>query len=350
MSESSLIIFTKASQMLAEADTIQKAKELKDLALTAADWAKRKGMGEEAIKYATSYALEAERKMGEMLASKPPAPGPGRGNKTRDSESLVLSLKDLGLKVSESKAAQKLALLPKDTFETLKAGKTTRARVQRDIRTEKIRREKQAIKLPVSSEVKIECGDFRELIKKVPANSVDLILTDPPYPKEFLPLWESMAKEAARVLKPSGFFVAYSGQFYLPEIFAFLGKHLTYYWTGFIYFDKGFNNQVFPRFISNKGKPILIYCKPPLKKQSDWFEDVLISPPKPEKESHEWQQALEPFIRLAEIFSKPGGQVLEPFMGSGTTVEACLKTKRNIIAFEIEEKLCQEMTSRLARE
>ena len=63
----SLVIFSKAALMLAEADTIQKAHELKNLALTAADFAKRKGMGEEAIKHCRSYALEAERKMGEML-------------------------------------------------------------------------------------------------------------------------------------------------------------------------------------------------------------------------------------------------------------------------------------------
>jgi putative hemolysin len=71
----SLIIFTKASLMLAEADTIQKAKELKNLALTAADWAKRKGMGEEAIQYCRGYALEAERKMGEMLEETERNPG-----------------------------------------------------------------------------------------------------------------------------------------------------------------------------------------------------------------------------------------------------------------------------------
>ena len=37
-------------------------------ALTAADWAKRKGMGEEAIHHCRSYAMRAEIKMGEMLA------------------------------------------------------------------------------------------------------------------------------------------------------------------------------------------------------------------------------------------------------------------------------------------
>jgi hypothetical protein len=46
-------------------------KELKTLALTAAEWARRKGMGERAIARCRSYALDAERKMGEMLAEKP---------------------------------------------------------------------------------------------------------------------------------------------------------------------------------------------------------------------------------------------------------------------------------------
>ena len=72
----SLAIFTRASAMLAEADTLQKAKELKDLALTAAEWARRKNMGDEAILHCRSYAFEAERKIGEMLKgsekAKPP--------------------------------------------------------------------------------------------------------------------------------------------------------------------------------------------------------------------------------------------------------------------------------------
>jgi len=85
MNESnSLVIFTKASQMLAEADTIQKAKELKDLALTAEDWAKRKGMGEEAIQHCRSYAMRAEIKMGEMLMKTERASrGPDKGTTQR---------------------------------------------------------------------------------------------------------------------------------------------------------------------------------------------------------------------------------------------------------------------------
>ena len=42
----------------------------------------------------------------------------------------------------------------------------------------------------------------RQLIDILEPNSVDLILTDPPYEREFLPVYEDLAKLAAHVLKP----------------------------------------------------------------------------------------------------------------------------------------------------
>jgi len=118
----SLILFQKAALMLAEADTIQKAKELKDLALTAADWAKRRDMGSEAIQYARSYALEAERKMGEMLQETERAKG-GRPTETSSSVEPVLepTLAELGLTKKESSRAQLLANIPDEDFQSLKS-------------------------------------------------------------------------------------------------------------------------------------------------------------------------------------------------------------------------------------
>src|SRR3990167_209755 len=75
-------------------------------------------------------------------------------------------------------------------------------------------------------DINIEHGDFRELIRTLKPNSIDLILTDPPYPREYLPLWSDLAKEAARVLKPSGFLIAYSGQNNLPKILQDLAQYL----------------------------------------------------------------------------------------------------------------------------
>jgi N6-adenosine-specific RNA methylase IME4 len=138
MSENSLVIFTRASQMLAQADTIQKAHELKDLALTAAEWAKRKGMGEEAIQYARSYALEAERKMGEMLrATERHPPGPDRLRRVTDPPP---TLADLGVTKRESAEAQRLADLPVEVFEEVRAGKKTRTAAKREARRDAVTR------------------------------------------------------------------------------------------------------------------------------------------------------------------------------------------------------------------
>ena len=56
-----------------------KAKELKDLAITAGDWARRNDAGEEAIRFCRRYALEAEKRIGELLLATEWAKG-AKGN------------------------------------------------------------------------------------------------------------------------------------------------------------------------------------------------------------------------------------------------------------------------------
>lgn len=169
----SLIIFTKASQMLAEADTIQKAKELKDLALTAADWAKRKNMGEEAIQYCRSYALEAERRMGEMLRETDR--NIGTMPSKEDGGHMVLppssppTLSELGLTKRESSEAQMLAGVSREIFDKVKAGEKSKAEVKRDIKREAIVEKLESIK---ARETKAIEGVY------------DVVVIDPPWPME----------------------------------------------------------------------------------------------------------------------------------------------------------------------
>jgi N6-adenosine-specific RNA methylase IME4 len=131
----SLVVFTKAAVLLAEANTIQKAKELQSLALTAADWAKRKHMGEDAIHHCRGYALEAERKMGQLLAQTDRAQGKRadlvtKGNQVKKQE--IPTLSDLGLTKRDSVAAQALAALPSERFEQIKQGDLTRTECRRE--------------------------------------------------------------------------------------------------------------------------------------------------------------------------------------------------------------------------
>ena len=191
----------------------------------------------------------------------------------------------------------------------------------------------------------LQCGDFRTLIKKVPDNSIDLILTDPSYSKRFLPLWENLAAESRRVLKPSGFLITYSGQLYLPQIMNTLSKQLRYYWLGTLY-HKGRIERRFEVNMFNKGKLILFYQKEPYKKQSNWLEDVLYNK-EPNGKFHRWGQDIQPFKLLIEKFTNIGDTVLDPLAGGGTVIEAVVSLKRNAIGFEINEKAYKQIKRRL---
>lgn len=195
------------------------------------------------------------------------------------------------------------------------------------------------------AKIDLKLGDFRELIKKLPKDSIDLILTDPPYPKEYRQLWEDLAREGKRVLRPGGFMVAYSGQNGLPEILNMVGKYLEYYWLGCLY-HKGGVGQRFEVNMFNRGKPILFFFKPPLKKQEGWIDDVLISE-KEDKDFHEWGQSVLPLEKIVNAFTKEDDIVLDPFFGGGSVIEACAKLNRNVVGFEIDKEYYNLVSKRL---
>lgn len=69
----------------------------------------------------------------------------------------------------------------------------------------------------------------------------------------------------------------------------------------------------------------------------------------PERENHPTQKPLEIVERMIKASSPPGGIVLDPFMGTGTTAAACCKLKRNFIGFEINAEYCRIIEQRLER-
>ena len=188
----------------------------------------------------------------------------------------------------------------------------------------------------------IRLGDFREVLADIPDGSVDLILTDPPYPAEFLPLWSDLAVFARRVLSPSGMLAAMSGQTHLPEVYRRLGEHLTYRWT-MAYLMSGAANVVHARRVSTMWKPVLIYGA-----SDHRLHDVATSKAA-DKEYHGWGQSESGMYDLLSLLADPGALVCDPFLGGGTTGVVATAYGCHFIGAELEADVYRTAAARLTR-
>jgi SAM-dependent methyltransferase len=184
-------------------------------------------------------------------------------------------------------------------------------------------------------EIDFRLGDFEEVFADLPDGSIDCIITDPPYPYEFIEVWTKLSRFAKRVLKPNGYCISYSGQMYLPEVIKRMNEHLDYYWT-FAVYHEGQTQIVNGINLMCRWKPVLIFQNGK-KKIENTFQDYFISEQR-EKNGHDWQQSKSGVGYLIEMFTKEGDTIFEPFAGSGTTIIAARDKNRNILSAEIDEK------------
>lgn len=189
----------------------------------------------------------------------------------------------------------------------------------------------------LASRMQLYHGRFQDTLAALPDASVDLILTDPPYVKAFLPEWSDLSALAARVLKPDGWLVTYSGQTYLPEVMRRLGEHLTYWWLGAI-FHGGASAIVLAdqpvRKVVNRCKPLLFYVREGFR-QNMVLDDALIGTG-PDKDSHAWQQGLSEAEFYISRLCPEDGVVVDPCLGGGTTALAAKHLNRQFVGCEVD--------------
>lgn len=179
--------------------------------------------------------------------------------------------------------------------------------------------------------------------------SVDHIFTDPPYVKEqYFQAYSTLIKHAERLLKPSGYLFTYCPQYRFDEIFNMLQKSgLKYYWM-VPQLNLRETGMVYQRNAICLYKPILIFQKEPLKTCRLPFTDVIRG--NKQKDYHIWQQDINDVLGLLCRFAVPGEVVLDPFVGSGTTLLAAKLLGLNYIGFEINPNTFEIACRRLEQE
>lgn len=187
-------------------------------------------------------------------------------------------------------------------------------------------------------DIEIRHGDFREVLAGL--TNVDAIITDPPYPAEYVELFDGLGQLAKRVLTKDGVLAAMTGQSYLPAYIEHLGRHLTYRWTG-AYVVEGQAVRVHQRAVGTKWKPVLIYGGSRFLTQ-DTFHSA-----GDDKRHHHWGQSESGMAALVEAFTDPGDLVVDPFLGGGTTAAVCRDLGRRFIGCDTDPAAIHTTRERL---
>lgn len=80
----------------------------------------------------------------------------------------------------------------------------------------------------------------------------------------------------------------------------------------------------------------------------DWFSDIqLVKNVSKNEFNHPCPVPVELMERIILLTSNEGDLIVDPFMGSGTTALACVRTGRRYIGFELSKEYCQMAQKRL---
>jgi len=201
-------------------------------------------------------------------------------------------------------------------------------------------------------------GDCLKVLPQLAAQSVDFVLTDPPYIARYKSrdhqtlrnddnaawLAPSFA-EVYRVLKKNACAVSFYGW---PKVDLFFAawKQAGFRIGGHIVFRKRYASKTAFLQYRHEAAYLLVKGSPafpaaPLPDVMDWTYTG--------NKHHPTQKSIHVLKPLIEAFTKPGDLVLDPFAGSGSTCVASCRTGRDYIGIELDAKYYATASQRLER-
>jgi site-specific DNA-methyltransferase (adenine-specific) len=210
-------------------------------------------------------------------------------------------------------------------------------------------------KLPINT---ILHGNCIEMMREMPANSVDFILTDPPYLVNYRDRdgrtiqndanadWLKPAmEEAYRVLKMNRVAIMFYSWTKVDAFFE-AWKEAGFQPVGHIVFRKTYGSK--SRFLSYHHEQAYLLAKgrPPLPKQP--LADVIEMPYSGNK-LHPTQKPVAALVPLVRSFTLPGELVVDPFAGSGSACAAAMLAGRKYIGIELDAEYHRVASQRLTR-
>lgn len=295
--------------------------------------------------------VEAEQRLTEVLIGEllgPPmtrqetgATG-GRGNERSSSDD------DLSELHNEERRDFRLMAEHAELVTTLVTEKkaTTRAAIIREIQKEE--RRAAAAARSGAGYTLLE-GDLLEVGTQIADDSVDVILTDPPYDLAAVSEYADLAALAKRVLRPGGSLFAMVGQWHLARALQELSSEepeLTYHWT-LCYLTPGQAAlaATVSRRVNAGWKPVVWFVKGEY--EGRVVGDVARSD-RNDKDHHHWGQSEGGIADLMGRCSEEGDLVLDPYVGGGTIGYVAVAMGRRFVGIDRDPEALAVAAARMA--